>query len=107
MKEDQERTDTMSSNMLVSLNPLSEIAKTSSLKQPRIPKGALPTPTHSPPGTPTTQINANTTSTSSNLTAPVHGGLASSLGTASLASSLSGLVKAPKTKKKKMKVIFV
>lgn len=103
VKEDQERTDIVSSNKPVSINPLSEIAKSSSVKQPQIPKGALPTPTHSPPGTPTAQPNSTTQSNSTSLTAPIQGGLASSLGTASLASSLSGLVKPPKSKKKKQK----
>lgn len=113
VKADQERTDVVSSNIPVSINPLSELAKNSISKQPQIPKGALPTPTHSPPGTPTPnpQNNASTTNnirpltsgSSSSLRAPIQGGLASSLGTASLASSLSGLVKQPKGKKKKIK----
>ncbi|XP_057306578.1 transcription initiation protein SPT3 homolog [Hydractinia symbiolongicarpus] len=103
VKEDQERTNVLSTITPVSINPLSEIAKSSTAKQPIIPKGALPTPAHSPPGTPITPSNTNAQSTSVNLTAPIHGGLASSLGTASLASSLSGLVKPQKTKKKKMK----
>lgn len=104
MKEDQERTNVLSTITPVSINPLSEIAKSSTAKQPIIPKGALPTPAHSPPGTPITPSNTNAQNTTVNLTAPIHGGLASSLGTASLASSLSGLVKPQKTKKKKMKV---
>ena len=114
VKADQERTDSVSANIPVSINPLSELAKNSLSKQPQIPKGALPTPTHSPPGTPTTQGTQSNVHTSSlrgpvqsgitsSLRVPIQGGLASSLGTASLASSLSGLVKQPKTKKKKIK----
>ena len=106
VKADQERTDPASVNMHVSMNQQSELAKSTASKQPQIPKGALPTPTHSPPTTPSsqssTQLNTNTTS----LTSPV-GGLASSLGTAYLASSLSGLVKPQKSKKKKSKVSLI
>lgn len=103
VKEDQERTDPASVNMPVSMNQQSELAKSSNPKQPQIPKGALPTPTHSPPSTPNTTPSSTQTSTNTtSLTSPV-GGLASSLGTAYLASSLSGLVKPQKTKKKKMK----
>ena len=118
VKADQERTDNISANIPISINPLSEHAQ-NSLKQLNIPKGALPTPTHSPPTTPTGQtnnsnnINNNNNNNNNNnsrtqvgstsLRAPIQGGLASSLGTASLASSLSGLSKQPKTKKKKTK----
>ena len=107
VKEDQERTKPSSINMPVSINQLSEIAKLSGSKQPQIPKGGLPTPAHSPPSTPNTQPASSTSSGNStiSLTSPVTGGLASSLGTAYLASSLSGLVKPQKSKKKKMKVI--
>ena len=107
VKEDQERTNPISINMPVSLNQLSEMAKNSDTKQPQIPKGALPTPTHSPPNTPGGQQGSSSSSSAgsgTNLTSPVTGGLASSLGTAYLASSLSGLVKPPKAKKKKTKV---
>jgi len=102
VKEDQERTIPFHVNMPVSINQQSEVAKSSGQKQPPISKGALPTPTHSPPTTPSSQSNTPSSS-ASNLTSPVHGGLASSLGTAYLASSLSGLVKPQKSKKKKMK----
>jgi len=105
VKEDQERTNPITINMPVSMNQLSEMAKNSSQKQPQIPKGALPTPTHSPPNTPSSQQGSTSAAGSgTNLTSPVTGGLASSLGTAYLASSLSGLVKPQKAKKKKTKV---
>ena len=92
--------------MPVSINKLSELAKNSSSKQPQIPKGALPTPTHSPPTTPNAPPSSSNGSSTTSLTSPVSGGLASSLGTAYLASSLSGLVKPQKAKKKRLKVTF-
>ncbi|XP_066929988.1 transcription initiation protein SPT3 homolog [Clytia hemisphaerica] len=103
VKEDQERTNPSQVNMPVSINRLSELAKNSSSKQPQIPKGALPTPTHSPPTTPNAQPSSTNGSSTTSLTSPVSGGLASSLGTAYLASSLSGLVKPQKAKKKRLK----
>ena len=105
VKEDQEGSGARFLNTSVSINQQTEAAKIgNSSNQPQIPKGALPTPTHSPPGTPISQpTTSSTSSNTSSLTSPVHGGLASSLGTAYLASSLSGL-KQPKAKKKKTKV---
>ncbi|XP_065648362.1 transcription initiation protein SPT3 homolog isoform X2 [Hydra vulgaris] len=100
-KEDCERMNLISKVLPVSINPLSEHALYSTAKHPCIPKGALPTPTQSPPETPTSSISSNEGLV--NLTSPIQGGLASSLGTASLASSLSSLAKTPKSKKKKVK----
>ena len=104
VKEDQERINPSFVNMPSSINQLSEMAKISGSKQPQIPKGGLPTPAHSPPTTPNTQQPTTSGTSTTSLTSPVTGGLASSLGTAYLASSLSGLVKPQKSKKKKMKV---
>jgi len=102
IKEDQDRIDTSTTNIPVSTNPLSAMAKTTSSKQPVIPRGALPTPTHSPPNTPVSTVTP-TNQQNTSIVPPTQGGLASSLGTASLASSLSGLVKPTKSKKKKTK----
>ena len=106
VKVDQERTDNISANIPLSVNPLSEHAQNSQKHFGVGGGGALPTPAHSPPTTPNPQTNNNNTRTqsaSSTIRPPIQGGLASSLGTASLASSLSGLVKQPKAKKKKTK----
>ena len=95
-----------------SINPESNIVKILNISRSKITPGSTTaTPVHTPPSdaSTTTQLPSSSSSTTtttantgSNFIAPVQGGLASSLGTASLASS--GLIKPSKAKKKKTKV---
>ena len=111
VKQDQEVTDPVIAAMPPSVNPESNITKIFNISRQKVnPGSTTATPVHTPPpDTPTsTQLSNNggtstSTSTCSNFIAPVQGGLASSLGTASLASS--GLIKPSKAKKKKTKVL--
>ncbi|XP_065057077.1 transcription initiation protein SPT3 homolog [Rhopilema esculentum] len=110
VKQDQEVTDPVKAAMPPSINPETNLMKIFSIAgQKSLSTSAAPTPGHTPPGTPTaaqansgnSTNNASSTGTGTSLIAPAQGSLASSLGTASLASS--GLIKPSKTKKKKTK----
>ena len=106
MKQDQEITDPVQAVMPPSINPETSLMKIFSLTGHRASTSSTTaTPGHTPPGTPNTVPTGSTsatTGTGTSLISPAQGGLASSLGTASLASS--GLIKPSKTKKKKTKV---
>ena len=112
VKQDQEVTDPVLAAMPPSINPESNIVKILNISRNKTTSGSTTaTPVHTPPSDAptTTQLPSSsgttttTTNTGSNFIAPVQGGLASSLGTASLASS--GLIKPSKAKKKKTKVV--
>ncbi len=106
VKQDQERTDLVSAYTPPFVNPRANLNKTSTINTTlKTTAISSATPNHTPPATPTSLSSGSTTSftaSGSSLIAPSQGGLASSLGTASLASS--GLIKPSKAKKKKTKV---
>ena len=86
-----------------SLNPQTDLMKAFNATPRPATSSTTGTSGHTPPGTPSNSTSNSTSATS--LILPAQGGLASSLGTASLASS--GLIKPPKAKKKKTKVKFL
>eukprot|EP00794_Sanderia_malayensis_P000383 gene383-1016_t len=107
VKQDQERTNIVSSCMPSFVNPRTTSPSKAPSLSTTLKSTAISsvTPSHTPPATPTSSQPSSTTSLSttggSSLIAPSQGGLASSLGTASLA--LSGLIKPSKAKKKRTK----
>jgi len=110
VKQDQEVLDPVMTTTYPSINPESNLVKILNISKNKMASTSTTTTAAStpPPDTPTTtQLpgsssgTTTTTSTGSSFVAPVQGGLASSLGTASLASS--GLIKPLKAKKKKTK----
>lgn len=102
VKQDQERSDLTSIFVPPSINPRTNLTSTLSASTLKSASSTTATPNHTPPATPNTlQSGSSTSFTGPSLIAPSQGGLASSLGTASLASS--GLIKPSKAKKKKTK----
>lgn len=114
VKKGQETSNPVKAAMPPSINPESTLVKIFNITGHKTAtSSASATPVHTPPpdATAATHSNPNSstttaasTSSGTSLIAPVQGGLASSLGTASLASS--GLIKPSKAKKKKTKVFL-
>lgn len=113
VKRDQEVTNVVEIAKPPSINPESNLVKIFNITGHKTAAtgSTSATPVHTPPpdAPSATQNSSGTTATSTNsgtsLIAPVQGGLASSLGTASLASS--GLIKPSKAKKKRTKVFYL